>query len=40
MNHNSLTADIDKAAERITDAVIGLSAVAVFMLTLMMYLTA
>ena len=39
MNHTPLTADVDKAADRVTDAIIGLSAVAVCMLTLAMYLT-
>ena len=40
MNRNTATADMDLAAERITDAVLGLGAVAVFMMTLVMYLTA
>ena len=40
MTRNGLTADIDIAAERITDAVLGLGALAVFMMTLVMYCTA
>lgn len=39
MNHKSLSADIDRTADRVTDAVLGLSAIAVFMMTLAMYLT-
>jgi hypothetical protein len=40
MTRTGLTADIDIAAERITDAVLGLGALAVFMMTLVMYCTA
>ena len=48
MNRNTLTAgldmdmnmDMDLVAERLTNAVIGLGSVAVFMMTLVMYLTA
>ena len=40
MNQHPLSADIDRTADRITNAVLGLSAIAVFMLTLGMYLTA
>ena len=39
MSQKPLTADIDRAAERITDTVLGLGAVAVLMMALMMYLT-
>ena len=39
MNQKPLTADIDRAADQITNAVLGLGAVAVFMMALMMYFT-
>lgn len=39
MNQNRLTADIDQAAERITDAVLGLGAATVLMMALVMFFT-
>lgn len=40
MNRTPATVEFDLAAERITDAVLGLGAIAVFVMTLVMYLTA